>query len=115
MRYWNRQREKRLQRMEERRLRPGLVLGRMDFESIVCELPDGGQIVVTPVRTEYGRTRIHLSAPRDVIIRREELAAYAAGTRDQGPGASDEATEYAAPPAAAHAACSEPAGNVEAA
>ena len=51
----------------------GLVLSRRPEEQIFCNLPHGGQIVLTAIQCRDGRVRLHLEAPSDVVILRGEL------------------------------------------
>ena len=50
-----------------------LVLERGLDQSVHLLLPDGGKIVVTPVKFRSGRVRLGIAAPADIKILRNEL------------------------------------------
>lgn len=49
-----------------------LVLTRRETETVVLELPDGRDVLVTVHRGAV-YTKLGITAPKDVVIRREEL------------------------------------------
>jgi sRNA-binding carbon storage regulator CsrA len=56
--------------------RPGLLLDRKVGQSVILQLPDSGQVIVTLTESKHGRAKIHLAAPPAVVIYREELGAF---------------------------------------
>lgn len=50
-----------------------LVLTRCVGESILCQLPDGQELIFTIARNDPGRVRVGIQAPRSVNILRTEL------------------------------------------
>ncbi len=53
----------------------GLVLGRKENEEVRLTTPNGETIVVTIVRIQGDKVRVHVAAPRSVAILRGELVA----------------------------------------
>jgi carbon storage regulator CsrA len=51
----------------------GLTLTRKVGESIVCDLGDGRELVITLHELRRGQARIRVLAPPDVLVLREEL------------------------------------------
>lgn len=59
--------------LARRRLGGGLCLERRGGQDVQLDLPHGGAVIVTVIECRDGRCKLHVEAPRDVLIRRGEL------------------------------------------